>query len=133
MYYEDGFFDGVLMAAGGLGNLENGAAGTVYVERPRNNSRPFRSLKVDNNGRSPLTARVNQVGYVQIDYVYQWCVMLSCWPGLGWAVLYCVVLCCVLCCVALRCVALRCALLCCVILDCAVLYCAVMSCYRILN
>ena len=95
MYYEDGFFDGVLMAAGGLGNLENGAAGTVYVERPRNNSRPFRSLKVDNNGRSPLTARVNQVGYVQMCCAVLCCAVLCC-VVLCYPRLCCAVLCCCL-------------------------------------
>ena len=62
LYYQGGFFDGFLEAAGGIGDVENGAAGTVYVEKARNNSdRPYRTLKVDNKGRSPLTERINQV------------------------------------------------------------------------
>lgn len=62
MYYQGGFFDGFLEAAGGIGDVENGAAGTVYVEKAGNNSdRLYRTLKVDNKGRSPLTARINQV------------------------------------------------------------------------
>ena len=62
MYYQGGFFDGFLEAAGGIGDVENGAAGTVYVEKAGNNSyRPYRTLKVDNKGRSPLTERINQV------------------------------------------------------------------------
>lgn len=62
LYYQGGFFDGFLEAAGGTGDVENGAAGTVYVEKAGNNSdRPHRTLKVDNKGRSPLTERINQV------------------------------------------------------------------------
>ena len=62
MYYQGGFFDGFLEAAGGIGDVENGAAGTVYVEKAGNNSdSPYRTLKVDNKGRSPLTERINQV------------------------------------------------------------------------
>lgn len=62
MYYQGGFFDGVLEAAGGKGDLENGAAGTVYVEKAVNNSdTPHRTLKVDNKGRPPLNERVNEV------------------------------------------------------------------------
>ena len=62
LYYQKGFFDGVLEAAGGSGDVENGAAGTVYVEKAGNSSaRAYRTLKVDNKGRSPLTERINQV------------------------------------------------------------------------
>ena len=62
MYYQGGFFDGVLEAAGGKGDVENGAAGTVYVEKAGNTSeRAHRTLKVDNKGRPPLTERINQV------------------------------------------------------------------------
>ena len=62
LYYRGGFFDGVLEAAGGKGNVENGAAGTVYVEKPGNISeRAHRTLRVDNSGRPPVTERINQV------------------------------------------------------------------------
>ena len=62
LYYRGGFFDGVLEAAGGKGDVENGAAGTVYVEKAGNDSiGAHRTLKVDNKGRPPLTERVNQV------------------------------------------------------------------------
>lgn len=62
LYYQGGFFDGVLEAAGGNGDVENGAAGTVYVEKAGDSSaRPHRTVKVDNKGRSPLTERINQV------------------------------------------------------------------------
>ena len=63
LYYDEGFFDGVLQAAGGLGTVENGAAGTVYVEQGSNSS-ALRSLLIDNSGRSPETSRVNEVIYV---------------------------------------------------------------------
>ena len=62
LYYRGGFFDGVLEAAGGKGDAENGAAGTVYVEKAGNASeRAHRTLKVDNKGRPPVTERINQV------------------------------------------------------------------------
>ena len=62
LYYQGGFFDGVLEAAGGKGDVENGAAGTVYVEQPGNISeRAHRTLRVDNSGRPPMTERINQV------------------------------------------------------------------------
>ena len=68
LYYQKGFFDGFLEAAGGNGDVENGAAGTVYVERAGNSSaRAYRTLKVDNKGRSPLTERINQVNNA-LDY-----------------------------------------------------------------
>lgn len=66
LYYQGGFFDGVLEAAGGTGDVENGAAGTVYVEKAGKSSHsPHRTLKVDNKGRSPLTERINQVDNVK--------------------------------------------------------------------
>ena len=71
MYHQGGFFDGFLEAAGGIGDVENGAAGTVYVEKAGNSSdHPHRTLKVDNKGRSPLTERINQV-HVIFNYYFK--------------------------------------------------------------
>ena len=63
MYYQEGGFDGSLQAAGGFGTAEYGAAGTVFVEKRITSSDvPFRTLTVDNKGRSPSTSQVVKVG-----------------------------------------------------------------------
>lgn len=62
MFHKQGFFDGVFEATGGFGNVEYGAAGTVFIEQGGNKiARGKRSLFVDNKKRAPATTRVNQV------------------------------------------------------------------------
>ena len=62
MYYKEGHFDGQLEAAGGFGNREYGAAGTVFIQKGHNATyRGYRTLRVDNNNKRITAFRINQV------------------------------------------------------------------------
>ena len=61
IYYSKYAFAGSLLARGGYGIREYGAAGTSYLVQRSNGSDLYGVLKIDNNDRKPSTKRINQV------------------------------------------------------------------------